>query len=839
MARQKRNIRLVNPALVTAVLGITLLLSLVNFGPSPLLMRSEPLIGDFLIRQRNAFSPQPIADQITLIGIDDRATERTALGVYGKGIWVTRKPFTDQLPYFSKVYQPRVVAYDLLLKSVEHADYRDNLIETPERLKAIVKAIKGLVDGESEITDDTILIDIVDLTFKLADLSLAVAMLTASSDDTSKVVLGYHFREDSTNPWKPEAILGEDDEDLSEDNGLLVSYLRDVRIPEANIHGVPDDYPYYKYAADLPTTLFLDYVSPAYIDVARDDDGLIRRVQLIRGMEYSFDDPATGHKVTRRIFLPSYALLSCLYYWGINIDELNCQEEPVDGPPPIEVRFGEAITVRPPGQDPVHIPIDEHGRFFLDFVGQINDFDAISFIDVIDKPIEELIDENGKFKFRGKDAGGSSLNTERYHKLHDKLVMIGLTATGTTDVGPCPINSNTPLVHMHMTAASNILTGTFMRPLSLGKSAIAIVALWLLLTPCSAFLRPVRFSLVTGIAALGYFGTVYAMVHQHKFILPVIPPAVFMVSSYLAVLLYNYLSEQREKKMIRGMFSTMVSGDVLNYLEENPESFSLAGQKMEATMFFSDLAGFTTISETLGAEKLVELLNAYLSPMTNVIMDSNGYVDKYEGDAIMAVWGVPYPLGDHATRACWAALDQQKLIVELAPRFKKEFGVDVMARMGLNSGVVAAGNMGSEKRFSYTVMGDAVNQAARFEPANKDYETLIMIGQSTYELAKNDIEARLLDKIIVKGKTVPIQVYELMAKKDEISDHQRQVLELYDLGLKIHWERNFEKAIQYFEQVLAIIADDGPSLTMIERVKKYIEVPPPDTWQGEFVRATK
>ena len=136
-------------------------------------------------------------------------------------------------------------------------------------------------------------------------------------------------------------------------------------------------------------------------------------------------------------------------------------------------------------------------------------------------------------------------------------------------------------------------------------------------------------------------------------------------------------------------------------------------------------------------------------------------------------------------------------------------------------------------------MGDAVNQAARFEPANKDYETLIMIGESTYELAKKDIEARLLDKIIVKGKTVPIQVYELVAKKDEISDDQRRVLELYDQGLQIHWKRSFEEAIDYFEQAVNIIPDDGPSLAMIARIKEYIEAPPPDTWQGEFVRTTK
>ena len=822
MAGGKLRIRLIYPLLLTVVLAVTLALSLVNVGGTPILGRSEASIGDFLVRKRNDLGPQPISNDITLVGIDDKTTKQ--LGLFGKGTWVTRKPFMLQLPYFERAYKPSVVAYDIMFKSVTHDQYDATLIDDPERLKKISGAMLELAAGKGEIRDDTILNGMVDLAFRLGNISLANAMAATLSDgEQTRLVLGYHFLSDRLDPWSEKAILGDDPDDLDEDYGLLVPYLRDVRIPEKHVRNVPDDYDYYKYETDLPDELFLDYGALAYIDVPRDDDGLIRRIQLIRGIEYHFTDPVSDERVMRRIFLPSYALLSCLYHLGIDpgADDLP------PGPPPIEVVFGESITLRPAESDPIVVPIDEHGRFFLDFVGQINDFNAISFVDVLDKPLDELVAEGGK------------LSTPLYEILNNKLVMIGITATGTTDIGPCPINSNTPFVHMHMTAASNILTQTFIRPLTPKQGALAIILLWVLLMPCSAFLRPVWFSIVAGIVALGYFGTVYGMVHAHKFIMPVLPPAVFMLSSYFTVLLYNYLSEQREKKKIRGMFSTMVSGDVLNYLEENPESFSLAGQKMKATVFFSDISGFTTIAETLGAEKLVELLNAYLSPMTDIIMDSGGYVDKYIGDAIMAEWGVPYALPDHATRACHAALDQQKLIAELAPRFKEEFGVDVLARMGLNSGMVSAGNMGAETRFSYTVMGDTVNQAARYEPANKDYETLIMIGESTYDLAKDDIEARLLDKVIVKGKTVPIQVYELVAKKGEITDDQRKVLDLYDDGMNLHWERKWDEAIARFNEAIAIIPDDGPSIAMIKRVEIYKAEPPPDNWQGEFVRKTK
>jgi len=301
----------------------------------------------------------------------------------------------------------------------------------------------------------------------------------------------------------------------------------------------------------------------------------------------------------------------------------------------------------------------------------------------------------------------------------------------------------------------------------------------------------------------------------------------------------KFWQEELQKKRVRDMFGTMVSQDVLHYLENNPESFSLSGQKAEATMFFADVAGFTTISESLEPEKLSELLNQYLSPMTEIIMNHGGYVDKYEGDLIMAEWGVPYAMADHATQACLAAIEQQEKLNELRPILKKEFGHDLYARMGINSGSVTAGNMGSDKRFQYTVMGDAVNQAARFEPTNKDYGTTIIMGETTYLQAKDAIEARLLDLIIVKGKTQPIKIYELLARKGSLSQTKQDVVRFYNQALELHWARRWDDAIESVEKALALDADDGPSSKLKERVAWYKDNPPAESWAGEYVRTTK
>ena len=420
-----------------------------------------------------------------------------------------------------------------------------------------------------------------------------------------------------------------------------------------------------------------------------------------------------------------------------------------------------------------------------------------------------------------------------------KIVFVGVTATGSSDVGPTPVDTNTPLVHTHLVAASNILNNTFMLPVSRRGQMMILALFWLLLVACGLTMEPMRYTYVLSGGVLAYAGLTFYLIKIHRYVLPFFGPTIFVILSLVGVVVYDYFTEEKEKKKIRGMFSTMVSGEVLQFMEDRPETFSLSGERREATIFFSDVAGFTTISESLKPDQLVELLNQYLTPMTDIILRNEGYVDKYEGDAIMAEWGVPYPNENHAWRACFSAIEQQQRLAELRPGFLEEFGHRIDVRMGVNSGVVSAGNMGSQKRFSYTVMGDAVNQAARFEPTNKDYDTLIIIGQTTHEMAKDKIEDRLLDLIVVKGKTEPISIYELIAKKGQLEDDMRQVMDRYDEGLHLHRDRKWDESLTAFRGALEISPEDGPSLAMIARVEAYKNVPPPDAWQGEYIRATK
>ena len=325
--------------------------------------------------------------------------------------------------------------------------------------------------------------------------------------------------------------------------------------------------------------------------------------------------------------------------------------------------------------------------------------------------------------------------------------------------------------------------------------------------------------------------------------LPVIPPALAMFGSAVVMVFYLFLTEGRQKKAISGMFSTMVSPEVLKYLQEESGSLKLAGESREATMFFSDVAGFTTISEKLNAEQLASVLNEYLTPMSDIIINYGGYIDKYEGDAIMADYGVPI-WGDedphsHAWKCCWAAIEQQEKLKPLSVELKEKYGVEIGARMGINTGVVSAGNMGSTQKMQYTVMGDAVNQAARFEPACKIFTILIMIGQSTYDMAKDKIEVRKLGLLVAKGKKQAVGVYELLAKKGELDETLAKLVAKFESTWDIYAKRGFVEAKRGFEDCLKIVPDDGPSLAYIEQCGHFTENPPPEDWAGEWIQLTK
>jgi adenylate cyclase len=308
---------------------------------------------------------------------------------------------------------------------------------------------------------------------------------------------------------------------------------------------------------------------------------------------------------------------------------------------------------------------------------------------------------------------------------------------------------------------------------------------------------------------------------------------------FIMATLINYYGEGREKSAVRSAFSRYLSPKVVEAVLDNPDMLSLGGSRRVMTCFFSDLAGFTSISEALSPEDLVQLLNRYLSIMTKVILRHGGTVDKFEGDAIMAFWGAPLIQEDHARRACMAALEQQAEMDKFRAWAISEGLPELRVRMGLNTGPMIVGNMGSEERFDYTVMGDSVNLASRLEGANKAYNSYIMISETTYSEVEDHVEVRELDLLRVKGKQEPIRVFELMAAAGQLSPEKRALRAEYEKGLSLYRAMEFEKAATAFEAALAMTPDDGPSQVYRERCRAYQKEPPSPDWDRVFTMTSK
>jgi len=278
---------------------------------------------------------------------------------------------------------------------------------------------------------------------------------------------------------------------------------------------------------------------------------------------------------------------------------------------------------------------------------------------------------------------------------------------------------------------------------------------------------------------------------------------------------------------------------VVDQLIASPEKLVLGGEERPITAFFSDVAGFTSISEKLSPHALVELLNEFLTEMSDIILARNGMVDKYEGDAIIAMFGAPNDLENHAEVACAASIDMQARLAELREKWAAEKNLIIRMRIGLCSGPAVVGNMGSKNRMDYTMMGDTVNTASRLEGVNKVYGTYVLISESTYEGAKDHVTARELDAINVVGKAVPVKIYELVGYKGKVDDQMMRTIAFYEQGLSAYRQWQWDAAVDLFQKALEITEGDGPSQTMIGRCQAYKMDPPGPDWNGAYIMRTK
>jgi adenylate cyclase len=353
-------------------------------------------------------------------------------------------------------------------------------------------------------------------------------------------------------------------------------------------------------------------------------------------------------------------------------------------------------------------------------------------------------------------------------------------------------------------------------------------------------LKPLHSTLIA-IASLFLFSAiVYLAFAKFGMWLSFVIPAGTILADFASITTFRMIFEEREKRKIRKSFSSYVSPGVISLIEKDPRRYFRAGGEMkDLTIMFSDIRDFTRMSEGLSPNALVALLNEYLGEMTSILFKRWGTLDKYIGDAIMGFWGSPYPQDDHAIRACACALDMSARLEELNMKWEAQGRRQLSIGIGLNSGPVNVGNMGSDKRLAWTVMGDHVNLASRLEGQTKDYHIRVIVGEGTYQQAKNHYVFRDLDKIRVKGKLKPVNIYELLAFGKDAASYS-ELLSRWDGASALYRQGRWNEAIEAFEALLHKYPDDGPAHTFLKRCHEKIEEGAPEAeWDAVWVAKTK
>ncbi len=415
--------------------------------------------------------------------------------------------------------------------------------------------------------------------------------------------------------------------------------------------------------------------------------------------------------------------------------------------------------------------------------------------------------------------------------LKDRLVVIGNTTMGLHDMRPTPFDPVFPGVELHCTVMENVIQGQFLHRSE--RSVVyydlgALIGLALCFLILQAFLRGVSLAIASSTLLGGYVLTTHYFFLHAGMWLNHVYPSLNLITAYLGTSVHRYLKEEREKQKIRQTFNLYVHGSVVEEMLAHPERLKLGGEKKELSVLFADIRGFTTLSERLPPEELVPQLNGYLTRMTQVVFDNHGTLDKYIGDALMALFGAPLTQEDHPYRACTTALDMVGTLGDLH-RSWAERGLPIFeVGIGINTGVMMVGNMGSERRFDYTVLGDNVNLGSRLEGLTKMYGVNIVVSEMTWKYVKDDFIGRELDIVRVKGRQHPVAIYQLMGKRGD--DIPAEPLDVYRRAMTAFRGCDWQTASELFRKVEEWWPSDPPSILYLKRCEELLDKHPGEDW---------
>ncbi len=578
------------------------------------------------------------------------------------------------------------------------------------------------------------------------------------------------------------------------DDGLKTAY--DQPFPAAIIRGLPtgdtyDQLAIYKaYRAIINVAEVAQAESEGFFNVFPDASGTVRMVPLLMTMD--------------GIPYPSLALE--MVRIGMNKDTIKLH-------PSQQIRDRQrgllGVSV---GKS--YIPTNNRGQMTVNFRGSNKTFPYLSAIDII----------NGK----------------ELNRVRNKYVLIGTSAAGILDLRATPFSNVFPGVEVHANVIDNVLAGdpfVFDLLTEIGITYLLIVLGGLFLVALLAFSSPLAGGLGGFLLLEATIIGNYHYLFLHNKIIGITYPLLTIIIIFMIVTLFNYFFEGREKKFISHAFGHYVSPQVVKKLMAHPENLALAGEEKTLTVLFSDIRGFTTISESMSSTQLALFMNRYLTAMSSVIMQCQGTVDKFIGDAIMAIWGAPLDDHDHAANAVRSALGMMEKLREKQPQWQAEGIPAIDIGIGINTGTMSVGNFGSAERFDYTVLGDAVNLGARLEGSNKTYGTNIIISQYTLTELGDRFFCRFIDMVKVKGKLKPVKIYEPLTE-GEPSEELRREVAVFEEAMEEYHCQNFAKAATIINE----LHETNPSKLYClyrDRIRKYQKTPPPPDWDGSFTFTSK